>query len=84
MIIKSTGKRFSVEAGKPLLQACLENGVNIDYSCEQGVCGACITKVDDGELVHSDVYLSSKEKESGKLIMPCVSGCTSKTLTLDI
>ncbi len=84
VIIKSTGKRFSVEAGKPLLQACLENGVNIDYSCEQGVCGACMTKVDDGELVHSDVYLSSKEKESGKLIMPCVSGCTSKTLTLDI
>ncbi|HBY1570372.1 TPA: 2Fe-2S iron-sulfur cluster binding domain-containing protein [Klebsiella pneumoniae] len=82
--IHSTGHEFIVEPGKTLLQTCLEQGINIDYSCEQGVCGACATKVVSGDLLHHDVYLSAKEKESGKVIMPCVSGCTSKKLILDI
>jgi len=82
--IKSSGKAFTVSPGQTLLQACLDHGVTIDYSCEQGVCGACMTKVVSGELQHGDVYLSAKEKDSGTLIMPCVSGCRSETLILDI
>nr|EKV4194376.1 2Fe-2S iron-sulfur cluster binding domain-containing protein [Klebsiella michiganensis] len=82
--IQSTGQEFTVEPGRSLLQACLEAGVEIDYSCEQGVCGACMTKVISGDLQHEDVYLSSKEKNDGKLIMPCVSSCKSAKLVLDI
>lgn len=82
--IQSTGQEFTVEPGRSLLQACLEAGVEIDYSCEQGVCGACMTKVISGDLQHEDVYLSSKEKIDGKLIMPCVSSCKSAKLVLDI
>lgn len=84
MTIQSTGQEFTVEPGRSLLQACLEAGVEIDYSCEQGVCGACMTKVISGDLQHEDVYLSSKEKIDGKLIMPCVSSCKSAKLVLDI
>ncbi|MCE0905543.1 MULTISPECIES: Rieske 2Fe-2S domain-containing protein [Pseudomonas putida group] len=82
--INSTGQEFTVEPGQTLLKACLDHGITIDYSCEQGVCGACVTPVISGDINHEDVYLSAKEKESGKLIMPCVSGCNSKKLVLNI
>ncbi|MCX2901625.1 MULTISPECIES: Rieske 2Fe-2S domain-containing protein [Pseudomonas] len=82
--INSTGQEFTVEPGQTLLKACLDHGITIDYSCEQGVCGACVTSVISGDLKHEDVYLSAKEKEGGKLIMPCVSGCNSKKLVLNI
>ena len=53
-------------------------------SCEQGVCGTCLTTVLEGEPDHRDLYLNPAEKESGTLILPCVSRCKGKKLVLDL
>nr|H9N291.1 RecName: Full=Oxidoreductase NdmD [Pseudomonas putida]AFD03119.1 methylxanthine N-demethylase electron transfer protein [Pseudomonas putida] len=82
--LKKTGQIFTVSPGSTLLQACLDNDVRIEASCEQGVCGTCITPVVSGDLEHHDTYLSKKERESGKWIMPCVSRCKSKKIVLDL
>jgi ferredoxin len=82
--LTKSGKTFTVPADKTLLKACLDNGVEIEASCEQGVCGTCLTGVVSGEPEHNDTYLSKKERESGKFIMPCVSRCKSSTLVLDL
>lgn len=82
-LLKS-GKTFRVAADKTLLKACLDNGVQVDASCEQGVCGTCMTAVVSGTLEHNDTYLSKAERESGKWIMPCVSRCKSGALVLDL
>lgn len=82
--LSKSGQSFIVPAGSTLLQACLDNNVQIEVSCEQGVCGTCITAVISGDLEHHDTYLSKKERESGKWIMPCVSRCKSKKIVLDL
>lgn len=82
-LLKS-GKSFRVAADKTLLKACLDNGVQVEASCEQGVCGTCMTGVVSGVPEHNDTYLSKAERESGKWIMPCVSRCKSGSLVLDI
>ncbi|MCO7526726.1 Rieske 2Fe-2S domain-containing protein [Pseudomonas asiatica] len=82
--LSKTGQSFIVPSGATLLQACLENNVQIEASCEQGVCGTCITAVISGDIEHHDTYLSKKERESGKWIMPCVSRCKSKKIVLDL
>lgn len=82
--LAKSGKSFTVSSDQSLLKACLENGVNIEASCEQGVCGTCMTGVLSGDLEHHDTYLSKQERESGKWIMPCVSRCKNGKVVLDL
>lgn len=82
--LAKSGKTFMVPPDKTLLKACWDAGVELEASCEQGVCGTCMTAVLSGEPDHHDTYLSKRERESGKWIMPCVSRCKSQKLVLDV
>ncbi|MBO9537711.1 PDR/VanB family oxidoreductase [Herbaspirillum sp.] len=74
----------TVPAGKSLLDALLDAGISVDHSCREGVCGACETKVIEGELDHRDGVLSKSERAAGKTMMVCVSGCKGQRLVLDL
>ena len=39
--LKSTGHRFEVAAGEPVLEAAQRAGIALPYSCRSGVCGSC-------------------------------------------
>ncbi len=45
---ESLGASFRAEAGRPLLDCGLEQGVDMDYGCRVGACGACAVEVIDG------------------------------------
>jgi tetrachlorobenzoquinone reductase len=77
-------KTVTVPAGKSLLDALLDAGLAVDHSCREGVCGACETKVLEGEPEHRDGVLSKNEKASNKTMMVCVSGCKGHRLVLDL
>jgi len=72
-----------VPAGVRIIDVARANGVNIPTSCEQGVCGACLSDVLEGVAEHHDAYLSDDERASGKFMLPCVSRCAGAWLTLD-
>ncbi len=46
----SSGKKAALPPGRTVLEASEEVGVNIDYSCRQGYCGVCKTKLLAGEV----------------------------------
>jgi len=75
---------ITVPAGKSLLDALLDAGLQVEHSCREGVCGACETKVLEGEPEHRDGVLSKSEKASNKTMMVCVSGCKGRRLVLDL
>ena len=77
-------KMVLVPTGKSLLDALLEAGVDVDHSCREGVCGSCETRVVDGVPDHRDGVLTKAERESGKTMMVCVSGCKGRRLVLDL
>lgn len=77
-------KTVTVQAGQSILDTLLDAGVDVDHSCCEGVCGSCETKVLAGEPDHRDSILSAKERASNKVMMLCVSGCKSASLTLDL
>lgn len=79
-----SGKSFTVVPGKSILDTLLEGGIEVDHSCCEGVCGSCETKVLAGEPDHRDSILSVKERASNKVMMLCVSGCKSASLSLDL
>jgi len=79
-----SGRRITVQPGQSILDALLAAGVEVDHSCCEGVCGTCETRVIAGELDHRDSILSANERASNKVMMVCVSGCKSESLTLDL
>lgn len=82
--IKSTGQKVTVPADKTAIQALAEVGIEIPVSCEQGVCGTCLTKVVSGVPDHRDMYLMDDEREGNLVFMPCCSRAKSDILVLDL
>lgn len=82
--LKRMGKVITVAADASLLAALRAAGVDPATSCEEGICGACETRVLEGTPDHRDSVLSAAERAANKAMMVCVSGCKSERLVLDI
>ncbi|WP_236787685.1 PDR/VanB family oxidoreductase [Amycolatopsis sp. GM8] len=79
-----SGVSVDVPAGRSVLAALRDIGVEVPSSCEEGVCGSCETAVLDGVPDHRDGILSSEEREAGETMMICVSRALTPYLTLDL
>jgi vanillate O-demethylase ferredoxin subunit len=75
---------LKVPAGTSIATVLARNGIACFTSCEQGVCGSCLTGVLDGEPDHRDAFLSPAERREGKKIMVCVSRAKGRGLVLDL
>jgi len=79
-----SGKEFVIPEGKSILQVLLDAGVDVDYSCELGICGACEQRVISGIPEHRDSILTEEEQASNTKVMICCAGCKSERLVLDL
>jgi ferredoxin len=75
--IKSTGQEVEVPAGTTVVQAFAAVGVNVSISCEQGICGSCLTPVLAGIPDHRDQFMLPEEQMRNDAFTPCCS----RTLT---
>jgi vanillate O-demethylase ferredoxin subunit len=82
--LASSGKVVTIPAGRTVIQVLAEHGVDIPYSCEEGVCGTCLTRVLDGVPEHRDVYLTDEEHAANDQFTPCCSRARSRRLVLDL
>lgn len=82
--LAKSGRSFPVLAGKTILDTLVEAGLNLPFSCEQGVCGTCETKVVSGVPDHRDLVLSESERAAGRTMMICCSGAKSDRIVLDL
>ncbi|WP_020681577.1 PDR/VanB family oxidoreductase [Marinobacterium rhizophilum] len=80
----SSGQILEVPADKSALQVLLEQDIDIPYSCEDGVCGTCLTRVLEGEPDHRDLFMEPAEHAANDQFTPCCSRAKSKRLVLDI
>lgn len=82
--ITSTGAVIRVEPDQTVVQALAAVGMEIPTSCEQGVCGACLTRVLQGIPEHRDMFLTPEEQSKGDQFTPCCSRAVSARLVLDL
>jgi vanillate monooxygenase ferredoxin subunit len=82
--LASTGKTYRIAADQTVVHALQEQGIDILTSCEQGVCGTCITRVLEGEPDHRDLYFTDEEKSKNDQFTPCCSRARTPLLVLDI
>jgi ferredoxin-NADP reductase len=82
--LQRSGRTLAVTSAKSLLQTLLDEGVEVGHGCTQGLCGACKTRVLEGEPDHRDSVLTPAERASNAVMTVCVSGCKSGKLVLDL
>ena len=82
--VPTTGARVAVAADETLLSALVRSGVHVPYSCQQGFCGTCRTRVIAGAVDHRDTLLTEPEREAGMMLV-CVSRASDDDeLVLDL
>jgi len=82
--LKRKGKSFTIPTDKTILEVLIDGGIDIDYSCREGLCGSCETRVIAGVPDHRDAIFSGKKEPPLDKIMVCVSRCTGQELVLDL
>ena len=79
-----TGRVIQVPADTSALAALTAAGIALESSCEQGVCGTCLTLVLEGEPDHRDMFLTPDEQDRHDRFTPCCSRAKSAVLVLDL
>ncbi|MEU5260415.1 PDR/VanB family oxidoreductase [Amycolatopsis sp. NPDC021455] len=84
VVLERSGLTLTVPPGVSVLEAVRAAGVGVLSSCEQGTCGTCETVVLHGRPEHHDSLLSEAERETGDVMMICVSRSAGPKLVLDL
>lgn len=84
MKLARDGRTFFIPPDRSILDVLGENGITVESSCREGLCGACETRVLDGVPDHKDFVLDEDQHESNKVMMICCSRAMGETLTLDL
>ena len=84
VVLARSGTEICVPRGQTILGALLDARIDVSYSCEQGVCGACETKLLSGQPEHRDFVRSPEEHDRDSTVIICQAGCKSPRLVLDI
>ncbi|MFZ5565503.1 MAG: PDR/VanB family oxidoreductase [Pseudomonadota bacterium] len=82
--LASSGRIVMVPKDQTVVQALAAAGVDIMISCEQGVCGTCLTRVIEGVPDHKDSYLTPEEQAANDQFTPCCSRSKTPRLVLDL
>ena len=79
-----SGRVIRVAADQSAAQALIAAGVPLLTSCEQGVCGTCLTPVLQGQVEHRDLYLTPEEQAAHDQFLPCCSRACGERLVVDL
>ncbi|MBV9343833.1 MAG: 2Fe-2S iron-sulfur cluster binding domain-containing protein, partial [Gammaproteobacteria bacterium] len=70
--IEPHGRTFTVPAGKPVLEAALDAGLNLPHSCKSGHCGSCRAQLLEGRIQYPNgrpLGLSAEEEREGLVLL---------------
>ena len=84
ILLRSSGKRLRVPAGRSILDVLEDNGEGVPYSCREGLCATCRTPVLAGVPEHRDKLLSPAERAANDQMLICVSRAKTALLELDL
>lgn len=83
VVLAQSGRSLQVPPDKSILEVLQDAGVPADFGCTEGVCGACIMDVLEGEIDHRDSVLTPDEQAENSMMCVCVSRAKGPKLVLD-
>ncbi|WP_252342193.1 PDR/VanB family oxidoreductase [Rhodococcus sp. 14-2483-1-2] len=79
-----SGLRLTVPSGESILDVAEKAGVPAPYSCREGTCGTCETRIVDGIADHRDSILTTEERDANDYLMICVSRSNTPRLVIEL
>ena len=83
-LLQKSGQTLKVSKDESILKVLQDAGHDVPFSCSEGICGTCLTKVVAGKPDHWDMYLTPEEQEKGDCMMVCCSRSQTARLVLDL
>ncbi|MBN3762953.1 PDR/VanB family oxidoreductase [Burkholderia sp. Ac-20365] len=80
--IASTGQRIPVPVDRSIADVLKAAGIDVQTSCEAGLCATCKVRYLSGEVEHQDCILDAGEQQN--FLTLCVSRAKSELLVLDL
>jgi ferredoxin-NADP reductase len=84
VVLRRSGQVLRVPPERTVLDVLLDAGVDVESSCEEGVCGTCETPVLAGRIDHRDHILTAGARALGNVMYVCVSRGLDERLELDL
>lgn len=81
--LRQSGKTVRVAADQTAAQALAAAGFPVPTSCEQGICGTCLTHISDGIPDHRDSFLMPEERAANNCFTPCCSRAVTSYLSIE-
>jgi ferredoxin-NADP reductase len=82
--LRKTGVVLDIGPKDTILGSARKIRQGLSFSCSDGYCGTCETKVIAGKPDHRDAVLSDEEKERNTTMMICVGRSRTRRLILDL
>jgi ferredoxin len=79
-----SGGEFFVPEDETILNVLRDAGVDLQYSCEQGICGACEVTYLSGVPEHRDFVRTPADHDAAKTILICCAGSQTPRMVLDL
>lgn len=79
-----SNKTVMVAGDESIANALSAADIKVNVSCEQGVCGTCITDVLEGIPDHRDQFLTDEEKDDNDQMALCCSRAKGPKLVIEI
>ncbi len=84
IIVRTTGAKIQVPIGVSAAKALEDAGYFVSTSCEQGICGSCLTPVLEGLPDHRDTFQTMEERSRNDQFTPCCSRALTESLVVEI
>ena len=82
--LHKSGKILSVNKEQSILKVLQDAGHDVPFSCSEGICGTCLTRVVAGTPDHWDMFLTPEEQASNDQMLICCSRSQTARLVLDL
>jgi tetrachlorobenzoquinone reductase len=83
-VLAKSGTTLRITPEKSLLDTLLDAGVDVEFSCMEGICGSCRVTVQEGLPDHRDHVLTQDERARNDTVLACCSGSRTQRLVLDL
>jgi ferredoxin len=82
--LQKSGQILNVSKDQSILKVLQDAGHDVPFSCSEGICGTCLTRVVAGTPDHWDMFLTPEEQEANDQMLICCSRSQTARLVLDV
>ena len=84
-IVIANGKEYTlkIKGDETILQATINAGINVDYSCRNGSCLSCTCELSSGKIIAQNDSELTEEQKNNNIILACQSYANSENIKIN-